>query len=85
MGPPSQSPSLVIVDLTHSQPLLGRGRQGVLCQAAGCGEAYFLRTPRGAILLPVMADGAWREIVLFMLVHFAAAKSEVARLLSGSR
>ena len=38
--------------------------------------------PRGAILLPMMADGAWRGISLSMLVHFAAAKSKVALHLS---
>ena len=40
------------------------------------------RVPRGAILRPVMTGGAWREIALFMLVHFAAAKRKVARRLS---
>ena len=38
--------------------------------------------PRGAILFLVMADGTWRGIVLFMLVHFAATKRTVARLFS---
>src|SRR5207248_4207340 len=43
-------------------------------QVAG---GVFLRVLRGATLLPVMAGSAWREIALFMLVHFAAAKRKV--------
>jgi len=41
-----------------------------------------VRAPGGAILLPVMADGAWRGISRSMLVHFAAAKRKVAWHLS---
>ena len=48
-------------------------------QVAG---GVFFRVPRGAILLPVMAGGAWRRIALSMLVHFAAATRKVARRLS---
>jgi hypothetical protein len=32
--------------------------------------------PRGAILLPVMADDAWSEIVLVMLVHFCCSEEQ---------
>ena len=42
-------------------------------------RSAFLRVPRGAILRPVMAGGAWRGIALSMLVHFAAATRKVAR------
>ena len=41
----------------------------------------FTRTP-GAVKLSLMADGAWRGIALFMLVHFAAAKRRFAGRLS---
>ena len=46
-------------------------------------RSAFLRVPRGAILWPVMAGGAWRGIALSMLVHFAAAKRKVAWYLQG--
>ena len=45
-------------------------------QVAG---SVFSCMPCGAILLPVMAGGAWRGISLSMLVYFAAAKRKVAR------
>jgi len=67
------------------------GTLSELCRAAGAlppvrllaaaDLAAGLRAPRGAILLPAIANGAWREIALFMLAHFAAAKWKVARRL----
>jgi hypothetical protein len=49
---------------------------------AQAARSVFLRVPRGAILLPVMAGGAWRGISMSMLVHFATAKRKVASRLS---
>ena len=40
--------------------------------------SVFLRVPRGAILLPVMAGGAWRGMTLSMLAYFAAATRKAA-------
>ena len=45
-------------------------------------RSALLRVPRGVILWPVMAGGAWRGITLSMLVYFAAAKRKVAWHLS---
>ena len=62
--------------LAAAADLAADGVPTMPCQAPACGKRIL--THRGATLLPVMAGGAWRGIVLFMLVHFAATKSKVA-------